>query len=193
MFKLKELKKLTNNKWLNLFSVKGINKKGKEVLWEFVSRKENPFVKSEVDAVIIVPIIMKKGVENKLAITKEFRIPLMDYEYGFPSGLIDEGETVEEAVRRELKEETGLDVIRVLETSNIVYSSAGLSDESCIIVFVKATGEISDEGQEDTESIETFLMDIFDIKNLLEDKTKKIGGKAWGILWYYLRNRRIEF
>jgi len=31
MFKLKELKKLTNNKWLNLFSVKGINKKGKEI------------------------------------------------------------------------------------------------------------------------------------------------------------------
>ena len=143
-------------------------------------------------AVIIVPVVMKKGVENKLAIIKEFRIPLMDYEYGFPSGLIDEGETIEEAARRELREETGLEIIKFLETSNPIYSSAGLSDESCVIVFAKVTGEISNKGQEDTELIETILMDIIDIKNLLEDNTKKIGGKAWGILWHYFRIRRIE-
>ena len=191
MFKLKEFKKLTNNKWLNLFSVKGINKKGEKIHWEFVSRKEKPFTNSKVDAVIIVPIFVEGGKEKELVVTKEFRVPLMDYEYGFPSGLIDEGETIKEAARRELKEETGLDIVKFLEISNPVYSSAGLSDESCVIVFAKVTGIISNKGQEDTELIETVLMDIIDIKNLLEDKTKKIGGKAWGILWHYFRIRRI--
>ena len=70
--------------------------------------------------------------ENKLVITREYRVPLDDYEVGFPAGLVDAGESVEQAVRRELKEETGLNLSRVICTSPPLYPSAGMTDESVI-------------------------------------------------------------
>ena len=55
-------------------------------------------------------VVIACMVEDKLVVIKEFRVPVETYEIGFPAGLIDSGETPEDAVRRELEEETGLKV-----------------------------------------------------------------------------------
>ncbi len=121
---------------------------------------------------------------------KEYRAPIGGCEYGFPAGLIDPGMTMEETVKKELKEETGLDLVKIIGKSNIVVSSAGLSDESVVIFFVKAEGNLSDKYQEDTEDIEVFLYDIDDIRKLLSSD-EKIGAKSWGVLYYYSQIGRI--
>ena len=53
------------------------------------------------------------------------------------------GETVEEAARRELKEETGLDLVEITHELPPAYSAVGLSNEQCICVFGVAEGEIA--------------------------------------------------
>lgn len=184
--KILNLEKLTNNKWLNLYSMKFLNKIGKEALWTFVSRKDIPECLTKdtyPDAVCIVPFIKNEEGETRLVLIKEYRAPINDYEYGFPAGLVED-EDYEETIKRELKEETGLDVVNIDYISNPIYSSAGLTDESVIIAFVIAKGTITDELQEDSEDIEVLSLNFDELKELLKSD-KCIGAKSWGIMYHY--------
>ena len=57
----------------------------------------------------------------EIVLQKQFRPPLDKVVIEIPAGLIDEGETAEEAAIRELKEETGY-VAEVLETSPVMFN-----------------------------------------------------------------------
>ena len=189
--KILEIKKITDNKWVNLFTLKAQNVKGKIVNWIFASRKEDPINDKSIDAVVIIPII--DTVEGKkVVVIKEYRWSIGDFEYGFPAGLVEDGLSVEETVSKELKEETGLDLVKMTAASNPVFSSPGLSDEACVMVFVEAGGKISQEYQEAAEDIEVLVLGVDEITQMLGDPDKKIGAKAWGILYYYSKLGRIE-
>jgi ADP-ribose pyrophosphatase len=183
--KILNLEKITNNKWLNLHLVKFLNKIGKEADWIFVSRKEVPECVTKdtyPDAVVIVPLInTPEGV--KLVMIKEYRAPINNYEYGFPAGLIEAGYIG--TIQRELKEETGLDVINIRYISNPIYSSSGLTDESVIIAFVTAEGQITNTNQEDSEDIDVLTFSIDELKTLIQSN-KCIGAKAWGVIYHYV-------
>ena len=155
------------------------------------SRKNHPIEDAtKADVVLIIPTIdSHEG--KRLVLTKEFRVPIWDYEYGFPTGLIDDDEDVASAVSRELKEETGLDLVKINHISLPVFSSAGLTDESCHMVLVEADGEASNRWSEDTEDIEVLLLDVKGIRDLLASK-KKIAAKAWGLLYHYAAIGRID-
>ena len=184
-----KLKKLTDCSWINLFEVLFKRKSDSEKSWLMCSRKESPIADIKPDAVVIIATINSNS-GKRLVVTKEFRVPIWDYEYGFPAGLIDDGEDVAETVRRELKEETGLDLVKINHVSMPVYSSAGLTDESCVMVMVEADGEVSDEWLEDSEDIEVLLMDVDGIKELLSS-SRKIAAKAWGTLYHYAEVGKI--
>ena len=189
--KINNVKKLTDYKWLNLFEVEVQNIKDYSTKWIFASRKEDPINDKSVDAVVIVPII--DTVEGKkIVLIKEYRPAIGDVEYGFPAGLIEKNDTVESTVAKELKEETGLDLVKMIAASNSVYSSPGLSDEACVIVFAKVDGRISKEYQEKAEDIEILVFGVDEITQILGDPSKKIGTKAWGILYYYSKIGKIE-
>ena len=186
-----KLKKLTDCRWANLFEVRVKRKGQAERSWVMCSRKDKPIDKAgEADAVLIVATIEIAG-EKKLVVTKEFRVPIWDYEYGFPAGLIDDGEDIEETVRRELKEETGLELVRIKHISSPVYSSAGLTDESCHMVLVEAKGQPSTEWLDGAEDIEVLLLDVEGIRNLLASD-KKVAAKAWGLLYHYTQTGHLD-
>ncbi len=185
------LKKLTNCDWANLFEVRFRHKAQAERSWVMCSRKERPIEDAaKADAVVIVPTI-ETNEGRRLVVTREFRVPIWDYEYGFPAGLIDDGEDMEQAVTRELKEETGLELARIRHVSMPVFSSAGLTDESCHMVLVEAKGEVSDKWLDHTEDIKVLLLDVEGIRDLLASD-KKIAAKAWGLLYYYAQTGRID-
>lgn len=183
--------KLTEQPWLNLFDVEYATKDGSPHHWLMCSRKDKAVEQAaQPDAVVIVPMLKAPG-GNRLVLTKEFRVPIDDAEYGFPAGLIDAHETIESAVRRELKEETGLEAETIHHISPPVYSSAGMSDESCCMVMVTATGAPSTHLNEQHEQIEVLLYDVEEIRALLKSK-KKIAAKAWGLLYHFAVSGRIE-
>lgn len=57
----------------------------------------------------------------EIVLQKQYRPPLDKVVIELPAGLIDEGETAEQAAIRELKEETGY-VAEVLETSPVMFN-----------------------------------------------------------------------
>ncbi len=177
MSKIKELKMLAETKFLKLYDVTYKNKKGIEGHWTFSSRKSKECLDSQnfngaevkPDAVVIVPYHKE---EEKLVLIKQFRVPLNDYIYELPAGLIDNCEEVNIAATRELKEETGLKVEEIIESKigERLYLSPGMTDESVTLIYCTCSGEVSKDYLEDDEDIETILVSPEEAKKLIESK-----------------------
>jgi ADP-ribose pyrophosphatase len=131
------------------------------------------------DAVFIVPY---HATRRKLVATREYRVALADYQYGFPTGLLEGGETVEETARRELREETGFEVIRILKVSQPVYSSAGMTDESMSMVYVECEGEPSSASNVGSEIIEVLFLSPEEAGRLCGNPSLKFDAKAWLVM-----------
>ena len=186
------IEKKTDFKHLNLFSVKYKDKKNNEKSWIFASRSEKQVVLENKlfcsDAVIVIPWHRQ---ENKLVIIKEFRISIRGYQYGFPAGLIDKGENVEQAGKRELKEETGLDFVKVIKKSPSLYSSSGITDETVSLIYVECKGNPTTELNEDSEDIEVIFLSCSDAVELLKTPDIQFDVKTWIVLSDFVRQGKI--
>lgn len=160
-----------SGKFLEIYTDICINDKGEKVQWERCSRKNN------TRAVMIVPYHVT---EEKFVMISEYRVPIKGREIGFPAGLIDNpNESLEEVIRRELKEETGLDLVKILTISPFVYSTAGMTDESIAIAYVLVDGKPSTKFLQDNEEITTFFASKDHLANLLKYNNANWGAKAW--------------
>ena len=181
--KIKGSRKLTAGRWLNLFDVNYVAKTGLEKFWQIVTRQKEPKCISgsfgQPDAVVIVPYHVS---EKKMVVLREYRVPLNDVEYGFPAGLVDQGESIEQATRRELKEETGLTVSRFIKASPPIYSSAGMTDESVAMVYVECDGAPSTAANTASELIDILLVSPDEAMIVLKDKSLKFDAKAWLVI-----------
>ena len=191
--KIRRADKLTDLRWLNMFDVAYLDAAGHHRSWQMASRTPAPKCItgkfSMPDAVVIVPF---HTTEKKVVITREYRVALADYEYGFPAGLIDPGETIEQTARRELQEETGLTVTRFLKISPPVYSSAGMTDESVVMVYVECDGRPSTDGNTGSEVIEVQLLTRTQASQMCENPALKFDVKAWLVLTGYAEKGMIE-
>lgn len=176
-------KPLINRKFVNLFEIRYSDRNGRERIWDFVSRQNPPKIETNafdsVDAVIIVPWHVPS---RKLVVIREFRMPLNDYQYGFPAGLVDEGETPEQSAARELKEETGLEIISVRRSSPPIYVSSGLTDESVVMVYVDCKGEPSNRDAGSAEDIETVFVSQKEAEALCAAPDLKFDLKTWLVM-----------
>lgn len=188
---IKNISMLADTKYLKLYNAEYINKSGKSRNWSIASRKDldtlknNYFNGSEdkIDAVIIVATLVDTAthvIEDKLVVIKQFRVPLNDYVYEIPAGLIDTGEDFETTVRRELKEETGLDLLQIdyNKTKAKAYISTGMTDESAALVYCTCSGEISKDYLEPDEDIEVMLLSKEEARTLI-NSNEKIDIKAF--------------
>ncbi len=185
--------RLTSERWVNLFA-RIFRHDGKEGRWSFASRGDgNPPAVDHFDAVVIVPILLGKGrARPRLVMLREYRAPVGDYIYAFPAGLGEKGESIEAVARRELKEETGLDLVEVKHVSPAVYSSAGLTDESAVMVFVTARAAPGYKATPDgAEDFQTLLLDHKEVVELCNSGAR-FDGKAWVVLYMYQLLGRLK-
>ncbi|OQY52279.1 MAG: DNA mismatch repair protein MutT [Desulfobacteraceae bacterium 4572_89] len=178
-----KIEKITNCKHLNLFSIQYRDRKKNKKNWMFASRSDhhNPFSQTPglPDAVVVVPFHKQ---EEKLVIIREFRVALGGYQYGFPAGLVDKGESIIHAGKRELFEETGLEVTKILKQSPCIYSSSGMTDESISLLFVECRGKPSNEFNELSEDIEVVLLSRKEASMLMEEPDLKFDVKSWIVI-----------
>ena len=177
--KVTKLKALAKTKFLSLYEAEYENKVGHMRTWTIATRKDNETLEKQffehkedtADAVIIAAYHIN---EKKLVIIKQFRIPLNDYVYELTAGLIDPGEDAKSTIGRELMEETGLEIIDIIDSrgTDKVYVSAGMTDESLALVYCTCTGKISDEYLEEDECIEAILVSQEEAKELIQSNEK---------------------
>lgn len=194
-------KKVYDNPWLKVFTRKFKTSKGKKGEWIFTSRQDKPLEEgTNSSAVIVVPVWVGKSKDEivlpnqyRIIVTKEFRVPIGQVEYGFPAGLIERGMTIADTAKKELKEETGLEIIRIVKTSPILCSSAGMTDEAFNYVYAYCVGIPNKSGLEDHEEIETDILRIEQLKHLMKGTQDKDGrykffsGKSWPIMDMFLK------
>lgn len=177
--KVTKIKPLVETRYLSFYEAEYQNKVGNLRTWTIASRKNNETLQKQFfenkedtnDGVIIAAYHKEK---KKLVIINQFRIPLNNYVYELPAGLIDPGETAKSTIGRELMEETGLEIIDVIENRGVekVYISAGMTDEALALVFCTCKGEITDEHLEEDECIEPLLISQEEAKELIQKREK---------------------
>ncbi len=176
---IKSLTCLKETKFLSLYDAAYENKKGKIKHWMIASRKNDITLKEqyfdkkedEIDAVVVAALHQPS---QCLVLIRQFRVPLNDYVYELPAGLIDSGEEIKVALKRELQEETGLTVLEINEnlSNHKVYMSAGMTEESAALIYCTCTGTLTDEYLEEDEDIEAFLISREEAKALLMSNVK---------------------
>ena len=174
MSKINKLTTLAETKFLNIYNAEYSNKGGNVKNWIIASRKEKENLEGvylnnkelQDDAVLIVPFHKE---EEKIVVIRQFRVPINSYIYEMPAGLIDKGESPQTAITRELKEETGLDVIEILKNTvkGQLFLSPGMTDESVTSVFCTCGGTISKAYMEEDEDIEPILLSQKEAQELL--------------------------
>lgn len=130
-------------KYLTAYSLVYESDSGEKKIYEMVSRDRNVQNISDLDRhVDAVVMIIHNKCGDKLLLTKEYRMTVGKNLFGFPSGLIEDGESISQCAKRELKEETGLDLEKIVTQLPKSYSAIGLCNEKSVCIIGKANGTI---------------------------------------------------
>jgi len=128
-----------------------------ERLWE-------SFERINCDGVVgIVPITE----DGKVVLIRQFRPPVSGYVIELPAGLVDRGESFEDAVRRELTEETGYSAEKVRFLTEGPMSS-GASAEMLTVYLATGLKHVGIGVRDETEDIEVIEVPLKDVPEQLE-------------------------
>lgn len=161
------MEKVRDGKYLKNYELSYENKAGKLKRFEIVSRKEleSPAdLGKRVSGVSIVAIQ-----EDKMLLLREFRLSINREIFNLCAGMLEEGESIEACIERELYEETGLSVKKILHILPPSYSAVGFSDTKTYIAFVEACGQFEDHTS-DNEEIQARFYTKEEIRELLAMK-----------------------
>ena len=125
---------------------------------------------------------MEDEKHEKILINKEFRMAVNRWVYNFPAGLIDPGEKPIESARRELFEETGLELVEVLDEIGPSYSAVGFSNEINVCIVGVARGVFKDS----TSTLEEIVPGWYtkeEVRQLLKTEPFAARTQAYAYLW----------
>lgn len=174
MSKVKSIKQVTNNRFLNYFQMEAQARDGHVFPYYMASRSTDlehlrmNFPEKAPDGVAVFAVHGKA--HDKVVLIRQFRFPLGGYIYEFPAGLVEQGESYFETAVRELREETGLNLIPVVADPLFergYYTTIGMTDENCAMVYGYCDGEPSLSGLESTEELQVVLADRAMVKEIL--------------------------
>ena len=117
-----------------LYQAEYLNMDNKTKKYTLLSRNHNldeDTMGGDVNAVTMM--ILSKD-NQRLLVSKEFRMAVNKVIVNFPGGLIDPGESIQIAAERELQEETG-HTIESFISLPASYSAVGISDEKVAMVI----------------------------------------------------------
>ncbi|CAG8667250.1 8227_t:CDS:2 [Ambispora gerdemannii] len=162
--------------WVGLYKLTYVDPHGQERFWESAERKTKG--SNALDAVGIVAVLTsKETTERKTILCIQFRPATGKKCVEFPAGLLDKGETFEQAAHRELLEETGYHG-KILSSSYNMFSNAGLTNSDIKIVFIEV--DLDDEinknpkpSLDEGEFIAVVIVPFRDLNKMLREYEKE--------------------
>ncbi len=178
------IKKVLDGKFISRYDVTYTTEDDKTKVYEIISRNKNITSIEELknqspDGVVIV---VTDITGERILLNREYRMAVGDYVYNFPAGLIDAGETPQIAAARELKEETGLDLISIEDTLYDSYSAIGFSNETNRVVIGKADGTFA-KSTSTVEEISAAWYNKAEVRELLKDNRFAARTQAFCYMW----------
>lgn len=187
--KLESVKKVFQGNYITYYIAKYLTKNNHIKEYEFISRDKNldkdlNFFKT-TDAVAIIAFNKSK---DKILLLKEFRMPCNDYVYNLPAGLVEKGENITDAVKRELKEETGLNLLSIIDILPPAVTAVGVSNELLSTVIAVVDGTVS-ESTSEFEEIETQMFSKEEIMELInQGKLMSLRAQSLCYMWAMSEN-----
>ena len=181
--KFQSIKKQHTGTFLHRYDITYTDDQGRQRSYEMVSREaalssQEQLLAHRPDAVVMA---LTDPTGERFVLIHEFRLELGRRIYGLPGGLIDPGETPEEAARRELREETGLQLVSVRHVLPSAACAVGLSDEQTVVLLGVAEGELHPAPGEDTQ-VRWYTRD--EVRAL--QQTELFGSWALAFSWMWL-------
>ena len=139
---LLKLEKIKDGKYLKNYELTYRNKIGKEKKYEIVSRGDIAGPEAIGKRVSGVSIVAYH--EDKMLLLREFRMGVNRFVYNLCAGMLEEGESLEECIQRELYEETGLSVGKIRAILPPSFAAVAFSDVKTQIAFVEVDGTFED-------------------------------------------------
>lgn len=158
--------KVKDGKYLKNYEITYKNKSGMEKKYEIVSRrnlKDSSELGGAPSGVSIIATC-----KDKLLLLKEFRMGVNREIYNLCAGMIEKGETIEECIKRELYEETGLNLVKIKKILPPSFAAVAISDTTTYLAFVEVEGEITDIHTSANEQIKAGFYDKEQVTKLIE-------------------------
>ena len=173
---IKSIRQQTNNRFLNCFELEAVHRDGRVSPYYVASRAKDVASLKAVthennpDGVILYGIYGQQ--RDRVVLIRQYRYPLGDYLYEFPAGLGEDGEEMTQAGIREMFEETGLTFtpVEAGSFSRPFFTTAGMTDESCAMLFGYCTGTPTSANEEASEEIQVILADRAEAKRILQEE-----------------------
>lgn len=157
--------KVKDGKYLKNYEITYLNKAGKEKTYEIVSRRDLKNIEDIGGTPSGVSIVAT--CQGRLLLLHEFRMGVNHKVYNLCAGMIEEGESIEACISRELYEETGLAVKQIIKILPPSYAAVAISDTTTYIAFVEVEGEMEDHTSEN-EEIDARFYDKQEVAGLLD-------------------------
>ena len=178
------IRKVHEGKFITRYDVDYVTAEGNPKTYEIISRNRNIQTLDDLqnrkpNAVVMI-LTDESG--ELILVNREYRMAMAQWIYNFPAGLIDPGESPEESARRELREETGLRIVRIDDVLDNSYSAVGFSNERNVCVFGIAEGEFH-KSTSDAEEITPGWYTKEEIKQLLRTEPFAARTQAYCYAW----------
>jgi len=182
--KYEGIRKIHEGKFITRYDVDYRTAEGNRKTYEIISRNRNirtleDLQNRKADSVVM---ILTDAEGEHILVSREYRMAMGQWIYNFPAGLIDPGETPEESAKRELREETGLRLVRITDVLDNSYSAIGFSNERNVCVFGIAEGEFQ-KSTSDAEEIMPGWYTKEEMKRLLRTEAFAARTQAYCYAW----------
>ncbi|PNY27085.1 NUDIX domain-containing protein [Tolypocladium capitatum] len=166
-------------RWVKLTRITYRDPRGTARTWESAERRTRPR-DADIDGVGIVAILDKPG-GKEIVLQKQYRPPVDRVTIEVPAGLIDAGETPEQAAVRELREETGYVGVPT-ETSPVMFNDPGFCNTNLRMVHVAIDMSLPENQHPEPELEDNEFIDVFTVPLVdLWDECRRLEAQGYAI------------